>query len=555
MKKIRNLHSDAMINYHLLRLLKLKKRIFLLLVFINIINLQAQVIVSSMFSDNMVLQQEKKLPIWGTASVGEKITIKFSNQTKKTITDTKGNWKVYLDPLKLNAKEQNLEVSGNTTKVFKNILVGDVWLVSGQSNMKMSVKSMGDINADILELANNPLIRILNVPRKGSTTRLNSFDTNWQIPDKKGIENFSAIGYIFAEKLQTTLNIPIGVINASVGSTSVMCWLPKEVVVKEPFYESYKYWADLENNWMSEGYKPFLKKAQKKYDKTKNGMQPTKENLIHFTHSGTYPAGVYNAMLHPIIPFAVKGVLWRQGEANSTRAVQYKTLLPKMIDFWRTSFEDKNLPFIEIGLPSYGKVGVKKYNVPELRVAQQEIADEDNNTYNVPLLDLIDLENGKATIHPHNKYLAGERSANIALQNIYKKDINAKSPTYESMQVCENKIILNFTHTEKGLFTGKLKDLKGDEIEKTNETLTNFWIAGIDKKFIKAKAIIKNENQIEVFSNSVKHPKAVRYGWSDVLIDVNLYGSNNIPVDTFRTDDWSLTTQDNVKPKINLVRL
>ena len=541
-----------MINY---TLLKLKIRTFLFLLLINIINLQAQVIVSSIFSDNMVLQQEKKLPVWGTASVGEKITVKFSNQTKITITDINGNWKVYLDPLKLSRKEQVLEVSGNTTKYFKNILVGDVWLVSGQSNMQMNIKSMGSINANILESVDNYQIRILNIPKKVSTTTLNRIDARWQVSDENVVKKFSAIGFIFAEKLQTNLNIPIGVINASVGSTSVMCWLPKEIVVKEPFYESYKYWTDLENNWMSEGYKPFLKKAKKKYDKTKKGKQPTKESLIHFTHSGTYPAGVYNAMLHPIIPFAVKGVLWRQGEANSTRAVQYKVLLPKMIDFWRTSFEDKNLPFIEIGLPSYGKIGVIKYNVPELRVSQQEIADEDNNTYNVPLLDLIDLENGKASIHPHNKYLAGERSANIALQNIYKKDINAESPTYKSMQVYENKIILNFTHTGNGLFTGKLKDLKGNEIEKTNEALTNFWIAGVDEKFIKAKAIMKNENQIEVFSNSVKHPKAVRYGWSDVLIDVNLYGSNNIPVDTFRTDDWSLTTQDNVKPKINLVKL
>jgi sialate O-acetylesterase len=541
-----------MINYNISQ--KLKKHTFLLLLFISILKLQAQVTVSSVFSDNMVLQQEKKLPIWGTASVGEKITVKFSNQTKKTSTDLEGNWKIYLDPLKLSTKEQTLEVSGNTTKVFKNILVGDVWLVSGQSNMQRNIKSMGSINADILKSVNNPLIRILNVPRKVSTAKLNSMNANWQVPNKKAVEEFSAIGFIFAEKLQTNLNIPIGVINVSVGSTSVMCWLPKEVVVKDPFYESYKYWGDLENNWEFEGYKPFLKKAQNKFDKTQKGKKPTKENLLHITESRTYPAGVYNAMLHPIIPFAIKGILWRQGEANASRAVQYEILLPKMIDFWRVSFKDKTLPFIEIGLPSYGNVGKQNYEVAELRVAQQKIAVNDKNTYYIPLLDLIDLENRKATIHPHNKYLAGERSANVVLQKIYNKNINTDAPIYDSMEVFKNKIVLTFKLTGSGFFTGKLKDLKGEEIEKTNENPTNFWIAGADKKFVKATAILKNGNQIEVFNNSIKNPKAVRYGWSGILVDVNLYGSNGFPLDTFRTDNWSLTTQNNVKPKINIIK-
>jgi sialate O-acetylesterase len=189
-----------------------------------------------------------------------------------------------------------------------------------------------------------------------------------------------------------------------------------------------------------------------------------------------------------------------------------------------------------------------------MRVAQQKIAANDKDTYYVPLLDLIDLENRKATIHPHNKYLAGERSANVVLQKIYNKNINTVVPMYESMEVSENKIILKFKHTGSGFFTGKLKDLKGEEIEKTNENPTNFWIAGADKKFVKATAILKNGNQIEVFNNSIKNPKAVRYGWSGLIENVNLYGSNNFPLDTFRTDNWSLTTQDNVKPKINIIK-
>lgn len=530
------------------------KLILSIILLLSFINLNAQLKVASVFSDDMVLQQEKKLPIWGTASVGEKITVKFSDQSKETTADKNGNWKVYLDPLKVNSNEQSLEIKGKTTQVFKNILVGDVWLVSGQSNMQRNVKSIGSINADILKSVDDSLIRILNVPRKVSTTPLNSMDANWQVPDKKSVENFSAIGFIFAEKLQTNLNIPIGVINVSVGSTSVMCWLPKEVVEKKPFYESYKYWKDLENNWETEGYKPFLKKAQEKFEKTQKGKQPTKENLSHITESRTYPTRTYNAMLHPIIPFAIKGVLWRQGEANTSRAVQYETLLPIMIAVWSANFEDENLPFIEIGLPSYGFLGKTNVEVAELRVAQQNIALNDKDTYYVPLLDLIDLEKGKATIHPHNKYLAGERSANVALQNIYKKSISTDMPTYTSMKVFEKKIILQFSTDGGDLFTGKLEDLKGDNIEKTNENPTNFWIAGADKKFVKATAILKNGNQIEVFNNSIKNPKTVRYGWSSLIENVNLYGGNNIPVDTFRTDTWSLTTQNNVKPKINIIK-
>ncbi len=503
----------------------------------------------------MVLQRNKEIPIWGTAKINEAITVKFIDQTKKAEADSNGIWRVEFSPLSVNKTANILEIQGEEETIrFENILIGDVWLVSGQSNMHQKVRSIKKIPGDILNMSNNSLVRIYNIPDKTSSTPLKTIDTKWEISSEKTIEDFSAIGAIFGLKLQSETNVPIGIINSSLGSTSVSCWLPGEVLEKEPFVKTYSYWTDLADNWDTGGYKQFLEKEIKKYKRKGNGEVPTKENLLHITKSRTYPSGAYNAMLYPIFPFAIRGILWRQGEANVPRGEQYQTLLPRMISYWKSKFNDLSLPFIQIGLPSYGKLNDTRPKVAELRNAQHVIANKNKGIYYVPILDLMDSPNNKARIHPKNKYLAGTRSTRFVMNYFYNSTPVNIIPTYEKIEIKGFKIIISSKNVGNGFFTGRLADLNGDKIEKTNEFVHNFKIADNSKQFVTAKAKIISKNQIEIWSDNIKKPVAVRYAWENVVLKPNLYNSYNIPVSSFRTDDWKLLSTDYYKPKINLVK-
>ncbi len=515
----------------------------------------AQISVAPAFSDNMVLQRNKKVPVWGKAAPGEKILVQFNGQTQETVAGKDSTWKVYLQPMEANNEGKKLTVSGNSTVTFNNVVVGDVWIMAGQSNMFRNVKSMGNINKEIVEQAGNSNIRFLKVPPKIALKPQNSVEATWQVLNRKNVLSLTAIGTIIAEKIQPELDIPIGIISVNMGSTSVECWVPKEILEKEPFLETWRYWEDVINGWDHGAYERYLMLQQKQAHR-KHKTPPTKETMIKVTETRTFPSGAYNAMLYPLFPYAAKGIVWRQGEANASRAVQYEELLPVMIRHWRKMFEDENMPFIQIGLPAYGKKEEKagESTVAELRAAQQKIAQKVPACYYIPILDLNDVSNNKGNIHPHNKYLAGTRTARFILGNIEGVSEKVEIPVLKEYKIKENKVILTFDQVKDGLFTGKLNDLKGEQIVKTNETVHNFIIAGKNKHFVKAEAKITGKNKIEVWSDKIKHPAAVRYAWENLVLNINLYNGSKMPVSSFRTDNWRLSTEGNYKPKISLVR-
>ena len=414
---------------------------------------------------------------------------------------------------------------------------------------------MGGINKEILKKADNGHVRFLIVPNKIALTPQSSIDAHWEVSDAKTILSLTAIGAVFAQEIQPELNIPVGIISVNMGSTSVECWVPEEMLTKEPFLKSYKYWQDTIENWDNGAYEKFLTQQIKAAQK-KGKTPPAKETMIKITETRTLPAGAYNAMLNPLFPFACKGVVWRQGEANSSRAVQYRELLPLMIKHWRTKFENENMPFIQISLPSYSRNDKPgQSDVAEMRYIQQKIAGEVEGCYFIPIVDLNDItKSGKATIHPHNKYLAGCRTAKFVLGNLYGIGEKVQVPEYESSHTEGSKMIITFKNTGKGLFTGRLNDLKGEEIEKTDGLVNNFIIAGKNKKFVPAKARLTDENTVEVWCDGVKKPIAVRYAWEGFVRNVNLYNSSKFPVSTFRTDSWKLSTENNFKPKIGIVK-
>ena len=515
----------------------------------------SQVKVASVFSNNMVIQRNKKVPVWGETLPGEKITVKFNGQKRSAVSGNDGKWKVYLNPMPANAKGQNLIIEGKDTLTFNNVLIGDVWIMAGQSNMFRNVKSMGKINNEILKHAENPMIRFYKVPPKIAEKPQNFVDAEWKALNSNNVLNITAIGSVFAEKIQQELNVPVGIISVNMGSTSVECWVPKEIVEKEPFVKTWIYWKDLIENWDNGAYKKYLKLQQKRAERKENPL-PTKETMINVTETRTLPSGAYNAMLYPLLPFAVKGIVWRQGEANTTRAVQYEKLLPVMIELWRNKFEDNLLPFVQIGLPSYGKPSenIGESIIAELRLSQQNVAKNVKNCYYIPILDLNDVKKGKGNIHPKNKYLSGCRTARFVLGNIYKIEDAVEIPYLNSYKNNGNKIVLTFSEVKNKLFTGVLMDLKGNDIKQTDEEVNNFIIAGKNKKFVKAHARIINNNKVEVWSEKVPKPVAVRYAWENLVINVNLYNGSNMPVPSFRTDSWHLSTKGNYKPKISLVR-
>ena len=529
------------------------------LLLVSILSFQymdAQLKVASVFSDNMVLQRDRKVPVWGTADAGENVTVEFGGETKQATADEHGKWKVYLSPMQADAEGKELKITAaGKTISLEDVLVGDVWLMAGQSNMNKPVSSMGKINKEILENAGNSMIRYYKVPNKIALTPQNNIDAVWEVSDAKSIQSLTAIGAVFAQEIQPELNIPVGIISVNMGSTSVECWVPEEMLIKEPFLQSYKYWQDVIENWDNGTYERFLK-IQIKSAQKKQKTPPTKETMIKITETRTLPAGAYNAMLNPLFSFACKGVVWRPGEANSSRAVQYKELLPLMIEHMRTKFENDDMPFIQISLPSYSRNDEPgQSDVAEMRYIQQQIANEVENCYFIPILDLYDIvKNNKATIHPHNKYLAGCRTAKFVLGNIYNLGEHIYIPEYKKSKIAGNKVVITLNNTGKGLFTGKLKDLKGEDIEKTDESVNNFFIAGKNKEFVPAKARITGKNIIEVWSDDIKKPAAVRYAWKSFMKNVNLYNSSKFPVSTFRTDNWQLLTENNYKPKIGIVK-
>ena len=527
----------------------MKKSLLFIILLLSYTASNAQLKVASVFSDYMVIQRDGNVAVWGTANPNTDITVSFDSQVKVIQSNTEGDWKLYLDALSANNVGQELIVTDGIESItFEDVLIGDVWIAGGQSNMNVRVKSMGSINADIISKSENNLIRFLNVSNRVSATPQTTLDSEWVVSNEINIKNSTAIGAIFAQEIQPELNIPIGILDVNLGSTSVECWVSKEMLLEVPFYETYKFWEDLEADWDNGGYEPFLVKEQKK-DPT-----ITKETMITVSETRTYPSGAYNAMLTPLFPFSVKGVIWRQGEANSGRAQQYSSFFIDMADLWRDKFENNDLPFVLIGLPSYGSAGDKmKSPVAEIRESQRIIAGGDNNMYYVSILDLNDGKDGKYNIHPKNKYLAGIRSGKLALDKIYNIGGQVYS-SYKSKTIVDNKITVELDNVGAGLFTGTLMDLKGENITPNIEPVNNFWICAADGVFVRANANIVSNNTIEVWSDIIPNPINIRYGWENVVLDVNLYNGLSLPIPTFRTDDYTLSTEGKVKPRIDLVR-
>lgn len=488
--------------------------------------LHAQVKLPAIISNNMVLQQNAKVALWGWAQPGEQVTITNSwNRRATTVTaDASGKWLTYVTTTKAGGPYKLTFKASNTIDV-ENILLGEVWLSSGQSNMEFFIGKKpnpsytGVINHDeVMKGAEHPDIRLIDVPNKVADNPQNDFKGDWKICSAQTIDTFSAVAYFFAKEINKATGYPVGIINSTWGGTPAEAWTKKEVLqsdadLNEIVLRYQKAMDDFPQ--ANEKYKAALAKWKEDTSKTK-GAQPRGPMGANSNQS---PAKLYNGMVVPIEPYTVRGVIWYQGESNADRAYQYRKLFPALIKNWRDDWDAPKLPFYFV------QISPHRSQNPEIRDAQLYVYRSTPNTGMA-----VTMDNGDSLdIHPRNKELVGKRLSLWALQNEYgKKGLVVSGPLYKSAKIEGDKIRISFDY-DKGLMT------------KDGSELKEFTIAGDDQNFVPANAKIQG-NTVVVWSTAVKAPKAVRFAWKNVP-HPNLYNGAGLPASPFRTDNWKLTTQ------------
>jgi len=447
----------------------------------------ANVSLPALIGDNMVLQQGIAARIWGTAEPGERVTVRIAGQEQSAQASAKGRWQVRLHPMRAGGPYE-MTVSGKNLVKVRNVLVGEVWVCSGQSNMVWPVRYSVNPQYEIAE-ARYSRIRLFSVALTAAPGPQRDVKGKWVECSPKTVGGFSAVGYFFGRELHEALRAPIGLVNSSVGGTPAEAWTSLSELTADPDFEQIA--ARLRSG-------------------------PAKPEFIT-------PTYLYNGMIAPLTPYAIRGVIWYQGESNVVRAQQYRKLFPTMIRNWRKAWRQGDFPFLFVQLANILEVQ-KQPDAPsawaELREAQL-MALSAPNTAMAVTIDIGDA----VDIHPKNKQEVGWRLAQAALGTVYGRNVVYSGPIYDRMEVEGNRIRLHFKQVGGGLTPNWMGKLRG------------FGIAGEDRRFVWADAKIEGESVL-ASSDQVPNPVAVRYGWADNPIG-NLYNKGGFPASPFRTDDWA----------------
>jgi sialate O-acetylesterase len=451
---------------------------------------QANVVLPRVLGHNMVLQRDKPVAIWGTAEPGEAVTVQFGAQNPRTVADASGHWQVMLKPLAASATPADLTIKGDNTIQLHNILVGEVWLCSGQSNMEYTMRKSSKVTlpsgADTtalheLDRAHDPAIRIFLVNRK-ELSKPDSLHRGWSVAQDSALRSFSAPAYFFAKELHQKLGVPVGVVSSAVPGSRIEPWIAAESFQKDPAFTNQKVDGD--------------------------------------------PAKFYEPMIKPLAPFTLKGFLWYQGESNCFLAetTTYTQKMRLLIQNWRAAWHDTNLPFYYVSLAPFkyseskgNKVELTKETLPRFREAQEAVLQ-------VPHTGLIvttDLATKLDDIHPPYKWEIGRRLALLALADTYKQPNVPAAPVFRRLSIKGSVATVTFT-TSAPL------------ISKDGQPLTHFTIAGADGVFVPAQARIEGQ-QVLVSAAQVPHPVSVRFGW-DEAAQPNLFSASGLPARSFRTD-------------------
>jgi sialate O-acetylesterase len=498
----------------------------------------ADVSLNAMFGDHMVLQQGMRNRIWGKAAPGEAVTVTIGGQSHATTAAADGTWEVRLDPIAQYGGPHELAVKGNNTITFNDVLIGEVWICSGQSNMQWSVDQANDPDLE-RATANFPEIRLISVPQVGTQEPQWTFDGQWQVCTPDTVGSFSAVGYFFGRQLHQTLGVPIGLIDNAWGGSACEAWVRRDRLADHPTLGAiHQRWTEMEagHEAAQAAYDEKVRLWQEATAKAKAEGTPAparpdpRANPAGRMGGNARPGNIHSGVLTPSIGYGIRGVIWYQGESNASRAYQYRDLFPLMIASWREEWglpDNRDFPFYWVQLADFRdeKPGPAESDWAELREAQTMTMDALPNTGEAVI---IDLGEGK-DIHPKNKQDVAKRLARWALADTYgRAGIAFRSPRYDSMEKRNGSIVLRFDNVEPTKAAWRPFDVAQP---------IGFTIAGEDRAFVDAKARILDDGRIEVSSESVADPVAVRYGWADNPI-CNMYSASGLPLTPFRTDDF-----------------
>jgi sialate O-acetylesterase len=422
---------------------------------------RADVMPAKIFGDHMVLQREMPVPIWGKAAPREKVTVHLLNQEKSAVTDAKGNWTVTLDPLEAGGPHK-LTITGRNTVVFEDVLVGEVWICGGQSNMQWTMKGLDKTGKNVAD-ANHPTIRL----NQGS----------WRVCEPESAETFSATAFYFGVNLQKAIKVPIGLVHRSLGGTSARPWTPAAAIDADPALE------------------PYLTDIKKAVPR---------------------PGSLYEGQIRPLQPYAMRGVIWYQGEADVKRPEEYANLIKTLIRSWRADWNEGDFPFLFVHLGAYGAAPKTPADVGWGPIRDAQLA-----ALSLPNVEVASFHDSDSDLHPTKKALIGERLALVARAKVYEEKVVYSGPRFASLKIDGDKAVVKFNHLGGGLVV-KGSDLRG------------FAIAGADGTFEWADAKIVGD-KVVLTSPKVPRPAAVRYAYSSNP-EATLYNRDGLPAIPFRTD-------------------
>jgi sialate O-acetylesterase len=486
---------------------------------------RADVKLPSIFSDHMVLQQGMAVPVWGWADPGEQVTVSVGSEQTSTTAGADGKWLMRLNHLTADATPIQMTVAGKNTITIKDVLIGEVWLGSGQSNMEFSVSKKVKPFAGVIDeekeiaAADYPQVRMFTVKMKLSELPQDDCEGSWQVCSPETVPAFSAVGYFFSRDLYQAIKQPVGFLNVSYGASTAQAWISKSALETDPqFQPMLDAFAKSLADWSPGTTRPAPVAASSE-PTTRRASRAARapKNPREDQHN---PTLLWNAMLHPVQPYAIRGVVWYQGESITGSTAEYAALMRRLIESWRSEWGQGQeqgfvlFPFYFVQLAGQDA----NSNRPEVREAQADALAEPETAMAVTI-DIGDKKN----VHPKNKQDVGDRLARIARAKVYHEKIEYSGPMYDSMQIEGNTIRVKFTHIGAGL------------VAKGGDELKTFQVAGGDGKFVEATARIEGETVV-VSSPDVTEPKAVRYAWNRWPEGCNLYNGDGLPAAPFRTD-------------------
>jgi sialate O-acetylesterase len=495
--------------------------------------LHAELKLPSIISDHMVLQQKQANPIWGWDTPGTRVTVTFAGQAKSADAGADGKWTVKLDAADANAQPQTIAIAGTTQKDIRDVLVGEVWMCSGQSNMGFTLNQ--DWNGDLEAAASKlPNLRLIKVPQVGTQELKTDFRGEWKASEKNSASTFSAVGFMFGRYLHQILGVPVGLIDNSWGGSAAEAWVRRTSLEADPRFQplmqaTVKREADLQTQKAKDDYAAALAKWKEDAEKAKTAGRPAPrapQSPEAWLSGNARPGNIFNGIVHPTLGYGIKGVVWYQGESNAGRAAEYGALFPFLIEQWRKEWAQGDFPFYWVQLADFMQepAGPGDSTWAELREAQTK-------TLKLPKTGqavIIDLGEGK-DIHPRNKHDVAARLVRWALVKDYGMTLPYRSPELKSVQFDGAKATVALDCFGSFLRPFDVLEARG------------FALCGEDKVWHWAKGKIVGRDTVEVTVEGVPKPIAVRYAWSDNPV-CNLFSNDGLPVTPFRSDDFPMMT-------------